>query len=75
MRGKVTAEWADDSPGMRPVGDARGEYLPRTPGTKRLGPELTSQTRIAKGDRWLPEDWTRPGFCAETQKYTGPRQG
>ena len=29
LRGKITAEWADDSPGMRPVGDPRGLYVPR----------------------------------------------
>jgi dihydropyrimidinase/dihydroorotase len=32
MRGEVTAEWADDSPGMRPVGEPRGEYLMRRAG-------------------------------------------
>jgi dihydropyrimidinase len=30
LRGKVTAEWADDAPGMRPVGEPRGRYLPRS---------------------------------------------
>jgi len=29
LRGEVTAEWADDSPGVRPVGEPRGLYLPR----------------------------------------------
>jgi dihydropyrimidinase/dihydroorotase len=75
LRGEVTAEWADDSPGMRPVGDPRGEYLPRTLGTKSPSPEITSMARIAQNRRWLREDWNRPGFCAETQKYTGPREG
>jgi dihydropyrimidinase/dihydroorotase len=74
LRGKVTAEWADDSPGMRPVGDPRGEYVRRTPGTKSPSPELTSMARIAKGNRWLKEDWVRPGFSPDTQKYTAPRE-
>ena len=75
LRGEVTAEWADDSPGMRPVGDPRGEYLPRSLKTKSPSPEITSMARIAQNRRWLREDWNRPGFCAETQKYTGPREG
>ena len=29
LRGQVTAEWADDAPGPRPVGEPRGRYLPR----------------------------------------------
>ena len=29
LRGRVTAEWADDSPGPRPVGEPTGKYLPR----------------------------------------------
>ena len=74
LRGKVTAEWADDSPGMRPVGDPRGEYLRRTPGVKSPSPEITSMARIAKGNRWLREDWVRPGFSPDTQKYTAPRE-
>jgi dihydropyrimidinase len=30
LRGQVTAEWADDAPGPRPVGEPGGRYLPRT---------------------------------------------
>jgi hypothetical protein len=29
LRGQVTAEWADDQPGPRPVGEPTGKYLPR----------------------------------------------
>lgn len=29
LRGEVVAEWKDGAPGMRPVGRARGRYLPR----------------------------------------------
>ena len=29
LRGELTAEWSDDSPGIRPVGEPRGQYLPR----------------------------------------------
>ncbi len=74
LRGQVTAEWADNSSGMRPVGEPRGRYLPRTLGARSPNPEITSMARIAKGNRWLREDWTRPGFCPETLKYTGPRE-
>jgi dihydropyrimidinase len=30
LRGEVIAEWRDDAPGIRPVGEPRGQYLPRT---------------------------------------------
>ncbi len=75
LRGKVTAEWADDSPGMRPVGEPRGKYLPRSLGKARPSAQLTSPVRLAPGERWLPEDFVRPGFSPETTKYTRPLGG
>jgi dihydropyrimidinase len=75
MRGKVTAEWADDSPGMRPVGEPRGKYLPRK--VRGAGPsaQLTSPARLAPTDRWLSDDFVKPGFSPETTKYTEPIGG
>jgi dihydropyrimidinase/dihydroorotase len=74
LRGKVTAEWADDSPGMRPVGDPRGEYLRRELGTAKPGSmEVTSPVRVSRTDRWLADPYMRPGFSPETLKYTKPR--
>ncbi|MCD0452083.1 amidohydrolase family protein [Actinocorallia sp. API 0066] len=70
LRGKVTAEWADDSPGMRPVGDPRGEYLARTPMGRKQAFAVTEPTRVAPSNRWLGTDFTRPGFAKETYKYT-----
>ena len=37
LGGQVTAEWADDSPGPRPVGEPRGRYLPT--GRPARGPQ------------------------------------
>jgi dihydropyrimidinase/dihydroorotase len=72
MRGKVTAEWADDSPGMRPVGEPQGEYLPRK--VRVAGPpsQVTSPARLAPTASWLADDFVRPGFSPETTKYTSP---
>lgn len=74
LRGEVTAEWADDSPGMRPVGDPRGLYLPRERKGAKLAEKVTEPSRIARNDRWLTEDFVRPGFVAETQRYTAVRE-
>jgi dihydropyrimidinase len=51
LRGRVVAEWADDAPGPRPVGEPGGHYLPRAvrpdvpPAPKdrlvRTGPDAT----------------------------------
>jgi dihydropyrimidinase len=75
MRGKVTAEWADDSPGMRPVGEPRGRYLPRS--VRGSGPraQITSPVRVAPTDRWLSDDFAKPGFSPETTKYAEPIGG
>jgi len=75
MRGKVTAEWADDSPGMRPVGDPRGEYLPRALRPKHQVMNAHSPARVAVTDRWLADDFKKPGFSPETTKYTSVRGG
>lgn len=74
LRGEVTAEWADDSPGMRPVGEPRGTYLPRARRGSGRAFEVTEPTRIAARDRWLANDFVRPGFCPETQLYTGVKE-
>lgn len=72
LRGKVTAEWADDSPGMRPVGEARGRYLPRQVrgATRAALGEVTSPVRLPRPRRWLADDFERPGFAKETLRYT-----
>lgn len=75
MRGKVTAEWADDSPGMRPVGEPRGQYQPRTVGGAGPPAQLTSPVRLAPTDRWMADEFAKPGFSPETTKYTGPIGG
>lgn len=75
LRGKVTAEWADDSPGMRPVGEARGQYLPRSlQGAKRQY-SVTEPTRVSPSNRWLNSDFVRPGFSPETTLYTSVKEG
>jgi dihydropyrimidinase len=40
LGGQVTAEWADDPPGPRPVGEPRGRYLPRA-----VRPEVPKEPR------------------------------
>ena len=70
LRGKVTAEWADDSPGMRPVGEPRGSYLPRKLRPKNEVIDSGSPARIAVTDRWEKSDFDRPGFSKETLRYT-----
>jgi dihydropyrimidinase/dihydroorotase len=51
LRGEVTAEWADDSPGMRPVGEPRGRYLPRSLGGSRAGTtRAASPVRLPASD-------------------------
>jgi dihydropyrimidinase/dihydroorotase len=74
LRGEVTAEWADDSPGMRPVGDPRGTYLPRTLRPKHHVIDANSPARVAPIDRWLADDFKRPGFSPETTKYTSVKE-
>ncbi len=74
LRGRVTAEWSDDAPGMRPIGEARGRYLRRVPGTPQVGgPQVATPTRVARTDRWLADPYMRPGFSPEALKYQGPR--
>ncbi|MFQ5517052.1 MAG: dihydroorotase family protein, partial [Acidimicrobiia bacterium] len=75
MRGRVTAEWADDSPGMRPVGEPRGEYLPRTLRRKHHVINASSTARVAPTDRWLADEFDRPGFAPETTRYTTVGEG
>jgi len=70
LRGEVSAEWADDSPGMRPVGEPRGEYQPRRLHPKHEVINATSPARIAPTGRWLADEFKRPGFAQETTKYT-----
>lgn len=66
MRGEVTAEWADDSPGMRPVGEPRGEYLPRKVGGRGRALPVTEPTAVARGSRRPASDYDRPGFSPAT---------
>jgi dihydropyrimidinase len=74
LRGKVIAEWATGSPGMRPVGEPGGQYLPRRLGAPVLGSmEVTSPVRVSRTDRWLADPYQRPGFSSETLKYTKQR--
>ncbi|RCV51922.1 dihydroorotase [Marinitenerispora sediminis] len=75
LRGQVTAEWADDSPGMRPVGDPRGSYLPRSlRGAAQPALALTEPTRVGV-DRPRPASaFDRPGFSPETLRFTGVRE-
>ncbi len=75
MRGKVTAEWADDSPGMRPVGDPVGQYLRRKLRPKHEVINANSPARVAPTDRWLASDFEKPGFSPDTTKYTSVREG
>jgi len=70
LRGKVTAEWADDSPGMRPVGEPRGLYLPRKPAGAKQAFAVSEPTRVAPSNRWLGTDFVRPGFSPATLRYT-----
>ena len=70
LRGKVSAEWADDSPGMRPVGEPNGSYLPRKLRAKNEVINAGSPARISVTDRWEKSDFDRPGFSKETLKYT-----
>jgi dihydropyrimidinase/dihydroorotase len=74
MRGEVTAEWADDSAGMRAVGDPRGEYLPRTRRGVGRAFAVTEPTRVARTDRWLTNDFERPGFSPATLRYDAVRE-
>lgn len=71
MRGQVTAEWADDAPGMRPVGDPRGRYLPRSLQARKPEIELTSPVRTRPQDRASADPFDRPGFSPETLRPTG----
>jgi dihydropyrimidinase len=74
LRGKVSAEWAKDSPGMRPVGEPRGKYLRRSLGIPKPGSmEVNSPVRVSRTDRWLADPYHRPGFSPEILKYTKPR--
>jgi dihydropyrimidinase len=75
LRGEVTAVWADDSPGMRPVGEARGHYLPRVLQGARRPSTLTEPTRTARANRWLVADFERPGFSKDTLRHTGVGEG
>ena len=75
LRGEVSAEWADDSPGMRPVGDPRGCYQPRKLGPRRQVLDANSPARVAPTHRWLADDFARPGFAPETTRYTRPIGG
>jgi dihydropyrimidinase/dihydroorotase len=74
LRGKVTAEWAKGSPGMRPVGEPGGHYLRRKLGASEPGSmEVASRVRVSRTDRWLADPYDRTGFSPETLKYTKPR--
>ena len=75
LRGEVSAEWADDSPGMRPVGEPRGRYLPRKLGPNHQVLDANSPARVAPTHRWLADDFARPGFAPETTRYTRPIGG
>ena len=72
LRGKVTAEWAKDSPGMRPVGEPRGKYLRRDrsgvpqPGSMEVNSPVQGQPHRPLARRSVQ----RPGFSPETLKYT-----
>ncbi len=70
LRGKVTAEWADDSPGMRPVGDPRASTCRGSSRARARALEVTSPVRLPRPRRMLADDFERPGFSKETQRYT-----
>ena len=53
LRGKVTAEWAKDSPGMRPVGEPRGKYLRRELGIAEAGQHGSEQSGARQPHRPL----------------------
>ena len=65
LRGKVTAEWAEDSPGMRPVGEPRGKYLRRELGIARAGQHgsLRARCKVSRTDRWLADPYHAAGLC------------
>jgi hypothetical protein len=60
---------------MRPVGEPRGQYQPRTVGGAGPPAQLTSPVRLAPTDRWMADEFAKPGFSLETTKYTGPIGG
>jgi dihydropyrimidinase/dihydroorotase len=74
LRGRVTAEWADDSPGMRPVGEPAGQYLPRQVKGAGRALEVTSPVRLPRPRRMLADDFERPGFAKETLRYTSAKE-
>jgi dihydropyrimidinase/dihydroorotase len=74
LRGRVTAQWADDSPGMRPVGEPAGHYLPRQVKGAGRALEVTSPVRLPRPRRMLDDDFARPGFAAETLRYTSVKE-
>ncbi|MEV0134012.1 amidohydrolase family protein [Dactylosporangium sp. NPDC050688] len=72
LGGRVIAEWADDSPGMRPVGDPLGQYIPRS----LSGPDKhfeVSGRRVIRRGTGSGADFRRPGFSEATQLYSGVR--
>ena len=74
LRGKVTAEWAKDSPGMRPVGEPCGQYLRRELGDTEARQHGSDQPGARQPHRPLARrSLHRPGFQPETLKYTKPR--
>ena len=59
---------------MRPVGEARGRYLPRTLRPKHHVIDANSPARVARTDRWLADEFARPGFSPETTVYAGVKE-
>lgn len=73
LRGRVIAEWADDSPGMRPVGEPLGRYLPRTLSEPDARYEVAGRLGVRQRDVLGSTDFRRPGFTVDTQRYFGVR--
>jgi hypothetical protein len=59
---------------MRPVGDPRGLYLPRTPAGAKQAFAVSEPTRVAPSNRWLGTDFVRPGFSPATLRYTSMKE-
>jgi dihydropyrimidinase/dihydroorotase len=75
LGGRVIAEWADDSPGMRPVGEPLGRYLPRGLSGPDATFEVAGRRGVGRRDRVGSTEFRRPGFSDDTQRYFGVRGG
>jgi dihydropyrimidinase/dihydroorotase len=75
LGGRVIAEWADDSPGMRPVGDPLGRYLPRGLSGPDARFEIFGRRGVGRRPAVDGSEFRRPGFSEETRRYSGVREG